>query len=143
MISTIQLTCLLSDPLFWQFRTRYPSISKEAVFVDIDYVDLMKKKRDIVVSTSELNSRLTNIEILDDGLLLRSDQYLQIGCDLRDMVQLQRSLASAIEVENTSILFIAEVSIAYMPVQAADALIKWGGRFPEARFCLLEQLLPK
>lgn len=105
-------------------------------------MDLIRRKRDVVVSTSELHSMLNNIEILDGDVLFRSDQYLQIGCDLRDLVHLQRSLSSAIEVENTSILFIAEVSIAYMPVQAADNLIAWGGRFSDARFCLLEQLLP-
>lgn len=39
-------------------------------------------------------------------------------------------------------LLTAEVSITYMNVNAADALIEWASKLPEARFCLLEQLLP-
>jgi tRNA wybutosine-synthesizing protein 4 len=40
------------------------------------------------------------------------------------------------------VLLTAEVSITYMDVQSADALIQWASKLPEARFCLLEQLLP-
>ncbi len=39
-------------------------------------------------------------------------------------------------------LLTAEVSITYMNVEAADTLINWASSLPEARFCLLEQLLP-
>lgn len=37
----------------------------------------------------------------------------------------------------------AEVSITYMDVIAADALIAWASKLPDARFCLLEQILPE
>ena len=137
------MTDELSDPLPWQLLTRYPSAAKEVTFVDIDYVDLIRKKREIVMATDQLISMCTNVEISEGDILFRSDEYLQIGCDLRDLAGLQRSLTGAIEVKNTSILFIAEISIAYMNTSHADALIEWAGKLPDAKFCLLEQLLPR
>ncbi|KAG4439789.1 hypothetical protein IFR05_004720 [Cadophora sp. M221] len=130
------------DPLPWQCLERYPAASKGAKFVDIDYRDLMLKKRAVIQTTAELNSMLTDIEISEGDVLFRSDQYIQLGCDLRDLGSLGRVLGSVVEIEKCSILFTAEVSITYMSVEAADALIQWASKLPETRFCLLEQLIP-
>ncbi|KAH6713629.1 hypothetical protein BKA61DRAFT_46079 [Leptodontidium sp. MPI-SDFR-AT-0119] len=130
------------DPLPWQCLERYPGASNGARFVDIDYRDLMLKKRAVVQTTAELNSMLTNIEISEGDVLFRSDQYIQLGCDLRDIGSLGRVLGSVVDIEKCSVLFTAEVSITYMNVEAADTLIQWASKFPEARFCLLEQLIP-
>jgi tRNA wybutosine-synthesizing protein 4 len=91
----------------------------------------MIRKRDTVRSTKELNSLLTNMEVLDGNILLRSDEYLQLGCDLRDLKTLGEAIASAIDMENCLVLFTAEVSITYMNVDAADALIEWAGKLPD------------
>ncbi len=119
----------------------------------------MKKKRDVVINTPELNSMLTDIQVpLEGDVLLRSNEYLQLGCDLRDLTSLERLVSSAVELQNSLVLLTAEVSITYMDVEAADALIRWAGTLPDgegtlhkvspptdimpAQFCLLEQLLP-
>ena len=91
----------------------------------------MIKKRDMVNSTKELNSLFTNVEVLEENILLRSDQYIQLGCDLRDLKLLNQALASAFDIENCIILLTAEVSITYMNVEAADALIEWAGTLPD------------
>jgi hypothetical protein len=50
-------------------------------FIDIDYKELMLKKRDVVQSTKELSSMLGKFEILEEGdILLRSENYLQLVC---------------------------------------------------------------
>ena len=100
-------------------------------FIDIDYKDLMIKKRDTVSSTKELNSLLSSVEVLGGDVLFRSDQYLQLGCDLRDLEHLNHTLKSVIDIEECLILLTAEVSITYMDVESADALIKWAGRLPD------------
>jgi tRNA wybutosine-synthesizing protein 4 len=47
------------------------------MFVDIDYEELMMKKRDVVTTTAALNSLLTNMQVpLEGGILLRSDEYV-------------------------------------------------------------------
>jgi tRNA wybutosine-synthesizing protein 4 len=103
----------------------------------------MIKKRDTVCSTKELNSFLTDMEMLEDDVLLRSDQYLQIGCDLRDLKLLKQVLASAVDIENCLVLLTAEVSITYMNVEAADALIHWAAKLPDGKNLLLRKWLQR
>lgn len=93
----------------------------------------MLKKREIVSSTKELNSLLTNLETLDGDLLLRSDEYFQLGCDLRDLKLLDQTLANALDIQNCVVLLTAEVSITYMNVEAADALIGWASSLPNGK----------
>jgi tRNA wybutosine-synthesizing protein 4 len=120
-----------SDPLPWQSWARYPEASRDVTFVDIDYRDLILRKRDMVQQTSELNSILKNVEYPEDGdILLRSEQYLQVGCDLRDLTKLEKFFSSEFDLSNSVVFCTAEVSIAYMDVATSDALIKWIGSLP-------------
>lgn len=104
---------MISDPLPWQCLSRYPSSCKNVLFVDIDYKELILKKRDMINQTSALNATFTNVETSEGDILLSSDQYVQIGCDLRDLVSLERAISSAFDVQQCQILLVAEVSITY------------------------------
>ncbi|EHK18658.1 uncharacterized protein TRIVIDRAFT_44191 [Trichoderma virens Gv29-8] len=122
-------------------------VHNDVLFIDVDYPDLIKKKRAIVLQTPELRSLLGEDFTLGDedkdGLLLRSNKYCQLGCDLRQLDRLRMTLESFISLPECAILFVAEVSITYMDTLSADSLIQWGstvGR--ENDFCLLEQILP-
>lgn len=126
-----------SDPLPWQCLTRYPAACGGVKFIDIDYLDLMLRKRDAVRNTKELVDVLTGVEVPEEGsILFRSDQYLQLGCDLRDLDGLNKGLASAVDIDNCAVLFTAEVSITYMNADAADALIRWASRLPRGALIL-------
>lgn len=135
-----------SDVLPWQCHARYKDLGNDVLFIDIDYPDLIQKKRAIVLQTPELRDLLGNDFTIGegkDGLLLRSNSYCQLGCDLRQLDQLRDVLKTVIDLPECAILFVAEVSITYMDTQSADSLIHWGstvGR--ENDFCLLEQILP-
>jgi tRNA wybutosine-synthesizing protein 4 len=121
-----------SDPNPWQCLSRYPKACGNVTFIDVDYMPLMEKKRDVVRSTAELNEMLANITFPEIGnVLLRSDQYLQVGCDLRELSELSAVLASAVDIEKCLILCTAEVSITYMTVEAADHLINWASKLPD------------
>jgi tRNA wybutosine-synthesizing protein 4 len=75
---------------------------------------------------------LTNVELLEaDGLMFRSDQYLQIGCDLRDSQLLDKLVAQALDVEECLVLLVAEVSITYMDSAYSDAVIRLDTSFFE------------
>lgn len=75
---------------------------------------------------------LTSLDESTEGdVLLRSDQYIQLGCDLRDLPNLTRTLASVLEIEESMILLTAEVSITYMKLEESDALIQWASKLPE------------
>ncbi|PTB36290.1 hypothetical protein M441DRAFT_150835 [Trichoderma asperellum CBS 433.97] len=118
-----------SDVLPWQCHARYKDLGNDVLFIDIDYPDLIRKKRAIVLQTPELRDLLGN--------------DFTLGCDLRQLDQLRDVLKTVIDLPECAILFVAEVSITYMDTQSADSLIHWGstvGR--ENDFCLLEQILP-
>ncbi len=61
----------------------------------------MIKKRAVVQSTTELNSILTNVKLSEGDIMLQSDQYIQLGCDLRDLEALGRLLGSVVDIENS------------------------------------------
>ena len=68
---------------------------------------------------------LTNVDTSqDDGIIFRSDQYLQLGCDLRDLQRLNSLVRQALDAEQTLVLLVAEVSITYMDSVYSDAVIE-------------------
>jgi len=40
-------------------------------------------------------------------------RYIQLGCDLRDLLSLQEIISSTVDVHDSRILLVAEVSITY------------------------------
>lgn len=87
----------------------------------------MKKKTDIILSTPSL------IDLLGEErhrpsppqVLLGRKAYVSIGCDLRDSANLDIAVRSILGKEDTSILCLAEVSLAYMHARDADEIIRW------------------
>lgn len=116
-----------SDPLPFQCLTRYSKLCQSVIFVDVDYMELMTRKCEIIERTDSLRQLLTNVRISDSGetVAIRSDHYMAVGCDLRDVEKLQRALAEEFDLEKRMVLCTAEVSVTYMDVHAADALIRW------------------
>ncbi|OLN91988.1 tRNA wybutosine-synthesizing protein 4 [Colletotrichum chlorophyti] len=134
---------LISDVLPWQCEIRYPESCRNVTFVDVDYPDLIQKKRRIVLETPELQNLLGTWELSQDSpIVLKSDKYCQVGCDLRQLSTLETCLDKLFDLPNTDFLFVAEVSITYMDTEGADGVIKWAGTLDNAEFCLLEQILP-
>ncbi|KAK5635016.1 hypothetical protein RRF57_010728 [Xylaria bambusicola] len=141
-----------SDVLPWQCMTRYPDACRGAKFVDIDFPDLMSKKRTIVLSTPELSSVFEPVDTnVNEHVLLKSHMYSQIGCDLRNTADVEKALSTCLDLEISDciFMFVAEVSITYMETVGADGVIKWASSLgqdsdgiPPAEFCLLEQILP-
>ncbi|KAF4417189.1 Leucine carboxyl methyltransferase 2 [Fusarium acutatum] len=118
-----------SDVLPWQSYYRYGDSCENTLFIDVDYPDLMLKKRAIVLGTPQLHELLGDSpaisEKVTDQILLRSDKYCQIGCDLRELESLRNCLESFLNLTECSVLFVAEVSITYMDTFSADALVQW------------------
>ncbi|KAB5583350.1 methyltransferase-like protein [Coniochaeta sp. 2T2.1] len=116
---------------------------KDVKFIDIDFPDLMLRKKTTVLSTPRLVDPLTNLETSETGTVqLKSVHYAQIGCDLRQLDALRAALSELVNIANCTFIFVAEVSITYMETEAADALIQWASGLGRSEFCLLEQILP-
>ncbi|PGH14107.1 hypothetical protein AJ79_03224 [Helicocarpus griseus UAMH5409] len=133
------------DPLPFQFLSRDPALCQNAKFIDIDHHKLMVKKRDTVTQCGALKDLFPDIHLPPESgsILLRSKQYVGIGCDLGDLEKLEAALKDAIGPDEVSILCTAEVSLTYMEVNLADALIQFVAKLSnDVNFCLLEQHFP-
>ena len=137
-----------SDVLPWQCLTRYPKEcggggGKQVKFVDVDFPDLIERKRRTVCETEELFGVFKGVkDIRGDtnvggGVVFDSEEYAMIGCDLRDLNSLQKSLESVLGGdlrEDCEFVFVAEVSITYMEREGADGVIKWASGLGNGEF---------
>lgn len=118
-----------SDPLPFMLLSRERSACRNTIFVDVDYEKLMVNKKLAIQRTTEITELLDNVEVLPDEspIQLRSDQYLAIGCDLRNLHKLEATLRTILP-PNCSVLCLAEVSLTYMDAKSADAVISWASK---------------
>lgn len=116
-----------SDPLPFQFWHRYPALTKDAVFVDVDYPPLISRKRDRVLASELLRNKLFegNVHPAEAPVYIRSKRYLALGCNLKDLQTLECLLRTELDPSRASFLFVAEVSVTYMHTPDADAVIRW------------------
>lgn len=119
-----------SDPLPFTLLAADPTLCRETVFVDVDYEKLMINKKSAIQRTAEIAELLSNVEIRPDDcpVQLRSDQYLAIGCDLKNLHKLDATLRTEVLPLRCSILCLAEVSLTYMDVKSADAVVNWASK---------------
>jgi tRNA wybutosine-synthesizing protein 4 len=82
----------------------------------------------------------TKLRQSDQPVYLRSDKYMALGCDLKDLATLERLLRAEFDVPSSSIMFVAEVSVTYMPLKDSDALIQWASTIEDGS--LTPQILP-
>ncbi|KAL2682236.1 hypothetical protein IWX47DRAFT_909264 [Phyllosticta citricarpa] len=132
------------DPLPFIILHKFPELVVKTTFVDVDYPQLMQKKRACIDQAEDLK---TSFPFLRDWTsketaVWQAGQYIAVGCDLRQLAELERILKSVANADDKVILFVAEVSVAYMDVKSADAVVSWASSFQDARFCILEQCLP-
>ena len=114
-----------SDVVPWQCLARYPQLCQGVTFVDVDFPDLMAEKRRIVSETLALSAPLTNLELCETSpVLLRSREYCQIGCDLRQLHVLELALSEVVPLGDAELFFLGEVSLAYLDASSADAIIR-------------------
>lgn len=114
--------------------------------MDVDYPALMQSKVEIIQKTDELKRLLPKLTTTgkSSGLLASSDPYVAIGCDLTSMTPLKTILSDHLQMNNSdvAILFVSEVSTAYMEREASQEVFCWAATYDDVRFCLLEQHLP-
>jgi tRNA wybutosine-synthesizing protein 4 len=76
----------------------------------------------------------TKLRSSEQPVYLRSDQYMAIGCDLRNLNLLESILRTELSMPDSAILFVAEVSVTYMPLADADLLIRWANTIANGMF---------
>lgn len=76
----------------------------------------------------------TRLRLSDPPVFVRSEQYMAIGCDLRRLDVLEKTLRAELDIVSSSVLFVAEVSATYMPVADSDALIRWASTLEDGKY---------
>ncbi|AGO11589.1 AaceriADL194Wp [[Ashbya] aceris (nom. inval.)] len=135
------------DPLPFQLLDRENGALTEfgdrMSFVDVDYPDLIAKKLDIIQNTPELQQIVGgSVEGVSGQVLYRTAKYMAAACDLNDGAAFEALTGKFNLPADAVVVFIAEVSLAYMRPEKADAIIEVCGKIPNSHFLLLEQLLP-
>lgn len=104
--------------------------------MDVDYPQLIGRKRDRILTNDLLRDALlrTNMRSSQLPVYVRSERYIAVGCDLRDLPTLERLLRAELDVACSSILFVGEVSLTYMPVPDSDSLIRWASAFDHGTY---------
>jgi hypothetical protein len=95
----------------------------------------MHRKRDRIFTNDLLRGALlnTNLRSSERPVYVRSERYMAIGCDLRELRTLERTLRAELDIPASSVLFVAEVSATYMPVADSDALIRWASTLEDGK----------
>lgn len=103
--------------------------------MDIDYEKLMGIKTTVIKQTASLQHILGEINTYPESnaVLLRAPQYVAVGCDLKNLKKLESTLGEVIGPSPASILCIAEVSLTYMDISSADALLSWIPKFGKGK----------
>lgn len=111
--------------------------------MDVDYPQLLDKKRDVIFNKSLLRDALikTGLRSAEAPVRIRSERYMAIGCDLRDLQLLERTLRAELDIPTSSILFVAEVSVTYMPLVDANKLIQWANTFEACKLVRIASMV--
>lgn len=121
-----------SDPLPFQWLSRERRLCLNTKFIDIDYELLMETKREMIFNHADMSNLLhpkaTGSAENDHSVLVDTQEYAAIGCDLRNLRRLKTLIESVVGLEESTILCIAEDSTSYMRTEEADALISWCSR---------------
>ncbi|KAL4890188.1 hypothetical protein BDV59DRAFT_97903 [Aspergillus ambiguus] len=133
------------DPLPYMLLSGESSLCRNTTFVDIDYEKLMVNKKTAIRRSDDIIRHLEDVEFFPDAnpIQVRSKRYLAVGCDLKNLEKLDNVLKTDVLPETFSVLFLAEVSLTYMDIESASAVVNWASKLSDdAHFCMLEQFLP-
>ncbi|EXJ95824.1 hypothetical protein A1O1_00948 [Capronia coronata CBS 617.96] len=133
------------DPLPFQWMAQDRDLCGNTKFIDVDFDELMVSKREIILNTPKMKDMLslTPDRPTEKGVVLDTEEYTALGCDLRNLRRLERLVRSVVDIDQCLVLCVAEVSITYMSPDDSDPLIAWTTTLsPDVTFCLLEQQCP-
>ena len=111
------------------------SLCRNTRFIDIDYEKLMVNKKIAIQRTVEITELLEGVEFLSDekAIQICSEHYLAIGCDLKNLKKLDDTLRNEVLPAECSVLCLAEVSLTYMDVQSANAVVEWASKLSDGQ----------
>lgn len=138
---SLRLTSDASDVLPFRCLSEHSELCKDTTFVDVDYRDLMVRKCAVLNEHPSLLQDCGNLSAeapKHPAILLETSRYVAVGCDLTDTHTLDFILRDLLGFTNCAFLFIAEVSMTYMGVKAADQVLRWAASFKDGMCCRID-----
>lgn len=97
--------------------------------MDVDFPDILRKKKATILDTPQLRQLLgSDVRVSEPGeedIILKSNRYCQIACDLRDLESLRCNLGKLVCFPECELLFLADDCFSYIEPKFSDALIRW------------------
>ncbi|XP_005103732.1 tRNA wybutosine-synthesizing protein 4 [Aplysia californica] len=127
------------------FRLKTADLLENTDFYEIDFPDLVRRKRLLIENTEALNSLIEKVEgkPLSPHLELSCVGYHLLGIDLTQLNTLEAALKMCgLNFEHPTFLF-SECVMTYMTRRCSTELVKWAAEtFENAVFAMYEQINP-
>ncbi|CAL1526101.1 unnamed protein product [Lymnaea stagnalis] len=127
------------------FRLKSAQLLNKAVFCEIDFPELVKRKRLLIENTDDLMSLIEKVEKppLSPHIELSCTDYHLLGVDLTQLNTLEAALKMCGINFDVPTLLLSECVMTYMTRRCSTELVKWASEtFEEAIFGMYEQMNP-
>ncbi|XP_063236300.1 tRNA wybutosine-synthesizing protein 4-like isoform X2 [Bacillus rossius redtenbacheri] len=118
----------------------------EVTYYEVDFREVVERKAAIIQASDDLLQAVGDFHSSNEsfvGVVLRSNRYCLIGCDLQDLEGLENVLRGSGTDFSLPTLCLAECSITYMDETRSTALIGWAAsKFERGIFATYEQVFP-
>lgn len=116
-------------------------------FFDFDYPELVQKKLGLINSSPEILNVIGPIKLSEEdakqmGVIMATETYTLVGCDLKNIDLYKKQLHTLLNSNGCPVIFIAEVSLAYMKPEHANPVIEVLSLLPNSHVLVLEQIMP-
>lgn len=121
--------------------------SIEFEFYDFDYPELVQKKMGLINASNEILNVIGPLkewteEAKQMGVIMATEVYTLVGCDLNNCELYKKQLNTLLKSNESPVIFIAEVSLAYMKPEYANPVIEILSLLPNSHILVLEQIMP-
>lgn len=121
--------------------------SIECEFFDFDYPELVQRKLALMKDSPEIMEVIGPVVEQTEaakkmGVILATDTYSLVGCDLKNCKLYEEQLHTLLDSSDGPVIFIAEVSLAYMKPEHANPVVEILSRLPNSHILVLEQIMP-
>ncbi|KAH9520200.1 Leucine carboxyl methyltransferase 2 [Bulinus truncatus] len=128
------------------FRLKSSHLLENAIFCEIDFPEVVRKKRLLIENTEELSNMVEKVKekSLSPHIELSSADYHLLGVDLTQLNTLEAALKMCSLSFDTPTLLLSECVMTYMTRRCSTELVKWASEtFEEAIFSMYEQFNPE
>ncbi|XP_046569910.1 LOW QUALITY PROTEIN: tRNA wybutosine-synthesizing protein 4-like [Haliotis rubra] len=128
------------------FRMKSAGQLQNAMYIEIDFPEVVKRKNAIIKNTSELSDLLgeeLTLEATSPHIEINRHDYKMLGVDLTQLNTLEAALRLCQVDFDAPTLLLSEVVLTYMTRRCASAVVKWAAEtFSDGAFLIYEQINP-